>query len=304
MSVGRFVYVGFEAWTLQVAMKEWWGAVKAYRSNEVSSRGELASLSLKTTSFAAKIFSIGLRIRTSSSAESLTLEQKKELEKFQELIMKAEFMSKLSDFFAKAIQEMGNGQNSLRNRSIWIDATSLTTSWLGISGFISRETVALCDRTKYIVDHTTLEKGQSLYNFVTNSSYRAEVLDDMQDAYYFCYDYLAPPFYIKNIPLRLEDIEPNVKYAPIPQEHKANKIFRQFKCWITKKPIRYPTIIIAESGVPIEPIHFFERASLWGHLISNDVYPGTERQINVNDAKEHLGARKLIEDELKKLGIQ
>lgn len=104
-----------------------------------------------------------------------------------------------------------------------------------------------------------------------------------------------------------ENLVPQANYLDIPFGSLHNKVFRRFICPIACRPIRYPVIILDQTlTAPMKlPIVLFERREIIKLLskAATRFYPDTQEPIALNQVKEYVAARDIIEDEMAKLEI-
>lgn len=116
---------------------------------------------------------------------------------------------------------------------------------------------------------------------------------------------------LETIELQLTDIEYDEEYSEIPKRYENNYVFKKFTCGVTGEAVRYPVIVMrvdrlgrAIAPIMTDPLILFERKVLLDRLknIFTSTYPPTGELIQMCQLKEHLGVRKIIEEELKRVG--
>lgn len=94
-------------------------------------------------------------------------------------------------------------------------------------------------------------------------------------------------------------IEYSINYMSIPSNYEYNRIFQQFICPLTKKPIRYPVTI----SNPLGNDYHFERKAILNWLRTHNTNPITNSPLFVHELRENLQMRQIIETEIKRLKI-
>jgi hypothetical protein len=187
-----------------------------------------------------------------------------------------------------------------KDTSFLLNMSNVTAFTLEMRGTISSDTFTLWERAVTIVKETP-----KLYSLAINPHQRIIAWEQTQDSFYFQYDYWFRLFQLNNIQLNLKDVKVHkTAYSIIPQEHNRNRVFRQFKCFLSKEPIRYPVIALDKAaGRPIRPMRLFERKNLLKFLCFSDFYPGTTQELDLDQVKEHLGVKRIIKAEMIRLNI-
>lgn len=93
-------------------------------------------------------------------------------------------------------------------------------------------------------------------------------------------------------------IELDVDYEGIPEEHEDNPVFSQYLCPITQMPMRFP---VTAPSVPGHPGHHFERKAIIDWLRRNKTNPMNQQPLRLNQLRENTAMREIIENELKRL---
>ncbi len=273
---------------LKQTIGDYWHKDNVTANDHLNLGFQATGVVLKSTS----IVLIVQRVLASATSESLSVQQREELK----ALLQKELTARILLFSNKIFQ-------NYRERGIFsVKEILFEASHLIVNGLQVTERVGI-EKSQYIV--AALDFFEELPAIVECVQDPHILREEIKDFCFFQYDYFFSAYRLDTIPLDLSPILRQNEYRHIPEEHKRNYVFRHFKCRLNQYPIRYPVIIVDDNGHPMQPMKLFERSTLLNCLVMDIFnYPNTQITVGLDQVREHLGIRRIIEAEMQRLQIE